>query len=114
MIVLRLLPVILSFLLLAAHFSRADIFPLIVACIAAPFLLFVRRPWVAKTFQVLLVIGALEWVRTLIAIARRRQLMGEPWTRMAIILGVVAAVTLASALVFRTRAMKDRYHISPT
>jgi hypothetical protein len=35
--------------------------------------------------------------------------MGEPWTRMAIILGVVAVITAASALVFRSRALRERY-----
>ena len=109
--VVRLTPVILSALLLAAHFSRADNLPLTLISLIAPVLLLVRRPWVVWAFQLVLVVGALEWVRTLLAIARTRQASGEPWVRMAVILGVVVLVTASSALVFRTKALKARYSI---
>lgn len=106
---LRLLPVILSCVLLAAHFSRNDILALTLVSLALPFLLLVRRPWVPRLFQVVLVLGALEWVRRLVALALERQAAGEGWIRMAVILGVVAAFTAASALVFGNSALKERY-----
>ena len=109
--VLRLMPVFLSALVLAAHFSRADNLPMIVFSLIVPTLLLVRRPWVARAFQVLLVVGALEWVRALIAIAIQRQTLGEPWSRMAVILGAVALLTALSALVFQTKALRSRYSI---
>ncbi len=109
--VLRLTPVLLGALLLAAHFSRADNLPLTLISLIAPVLLLVRRPWVVWAFQVALVVGALEWVRTLFAIAHTRQALGEPWLRMAVILGAVALVTASSALVFQTKALKTRYSI---
>lgn len=106
---LRLLPVILSTLVLGAHFFRGGNV-LVVACVVGfLFLLLVRKPWVAYAYQAVLVIGAAEWIRTALEIMRRRQAMGEPWTRMAIILGVVAVITAASALVFRSRALRERY-----
>lgn len=107
----RLTPVFLSALLLAAHFSRADNLPLIVISLVAPVLLLVRRPWVVRVFQVALVVGALEWVRALVAIAQARQALGEPWLRMAVILFAVAVVTASSALVFKSKALKTRYSI---
>ncbi len=106
---LRLLPVILSCLLLAAHFSRNEIMLLTLVSLALPFLLLVRRPWVPRLFQVLLVVGALEWIRRLIALALERQGAGEAWVRMAAILGMVAALTASSALVFRAGGLKGRY-----
>ena len=106
---LRLAPVWLSFLLLGAHFFRGGMVPLAAACAIFPLLLFLRRAWVARLAQVLLVLGGLEWLRTLIALALRRQAVGESWVRLAIILGVVAAFTLASALVFQARALRRRY-----
>jgi hypothetical protein len=109
--VVRLTPVLLSALLLAAHFSRSDHSLLILISLLTPLLLLVKRPWVARTFQVALVVGALEWVRTLLAIARTRQALGEPWVRMAVILGAVALVTASSALVFRSKALKTRYSV---
>ena len=109
--VVRLSPALLSALLLAAHFSRADNFPLVLISLLAPLLLLLKRPWVARAFQVALVVGALEWVRSLLAIAHTRQALGEPWLRMAVILGVVALVTASSALVFQTKALKTRYSV---
>ncbi len=109
--VARLLPVLLSALLMAAHFSRADNLLLLVLCLTAPFLLFVRRPWVARGIQIGLWIGALEWVRTLVSIALRRQELGQPWLRMAVILGVAAMFTALSALVFRSKSLTERYSL---
>jgi len=106
---LRLLPVVLSLVLLAAHFSRNDMAPLMAVSLAVPFLLLVRRTWIPRLFQVLLVLGALEWLRTLVVIARRRMEAGEDWLRMALILGVVALFTGLSALVFRSGALRERY-----
>ncbi len=109
--VLRLLPVILSLLLLGAHFLRTGTLVLVLGCLLAPTLLFVRRPWVPRTMQVLLVVGAAEWVRTLWGFAAFRRTHGEPWARMALILGAVALFTLLSALVFRSRALRERYSL---
>jgi len=110
--VVRLIPVILSFLLLGAHFLRTGTLVLVIGCVLVPFLLLVRRPWVARTMQVLLVVGAAEWVRTLWGFAAFRRAHGQPWTRMALILGAVAIVTLLSALVFRSKALRERYGLS--
>ena len=107
----RLIPVFLSSLLLAAHFSRADNFFLILISLIAPLILLVKKTWAARAMQTVLVLGALEWVRTLVAIARERQALGEPWLRMAVILGAVALVTALSALVFQTQALRTRYSI---
>jgi hypothetical protein len=37
--------------------------------------------------------------------------LGQPWLRLALILGVVAALTLAAALVFRSRALRQRFRL---
>lgn len=106
---LRLLPVILSFLLLGAHFYRAGLVPLTVACLAMPFLLLLRKSWIPRLFQVLLVLGAVEWLRTLYGFAAMRIAFGEPWARLAIILSAVALFTALSGLVFRNRKLAGRY-----
>ncbi len=109
MMILRLLPVILSALLLAAHFSRHGVLLLTILSVAFPLILLVRRSWVPLLVQTVLILGALEWVRTLVTVARQRQAAGDDWLRMAVILGVVAAATLASTLVFRSRKVRNRY-----
>ena len=106
---LRLLPVVISLLLLAAHFSRNDVTLLAVISLALPLLLLVRRRWVPRLFQVLLVLAALEWVRTTVMHVSRRQAEGETWTRLAVILVAVALFTACSGLVFRNRKLSRRY-----
>ena len=56
----RLLPVIFSALIMSAHFSRACQDELAIVCLILPFLLFIRKQWLARVFQVLLVIGFLK------------------------------------------------------
>ena len=109
MLLLRLLPVILSLVVLAAHFSRHDIALLTWVCLAAPLLLLVRRPWAARALQWFLVLGALEWMRTTVVLVSRRITAGDDWIRMAAILVTVATVTLISTLVFRSATVRERY-----
>jgi len=109
MMLLRLLPVILSFLVLAAHFSRHDMVVLEWVSLAVPLLLLVRRPWVPRLVRWLLVLGALEWMRTITVLVGDRVAAGEDWLRMAAILVAVATVTLVSALVFRAHTVRQRY-----
>lgn len=109
--VLRVIPVLLSFLLLGAHFYRAGQAPLTVACLAVLFLLLLRRPWVPRLFQLLLVLGAIEWLRTLYLLAAMRIAWGEPWTRLALILGGVALLTALSGLVFQSSHLRARYRL---
>jgi hypothetical protein len=106
----RLLPVIFSTSIMAAHFSRAGNGFLMLMCLLLPFLLFVKKQWVARLFQVLLIIGGLIWIQSIVHYAKIRIAMGESWTRLAIILGVVALFTALSALVFQGKSLKERYH----
>ncbi len=59
--------------------------------------------------QLVLTLGTLEWIRTLATLAMRRSQQGEPFLRMAMILGSVAAVTLVSALLFETQKLRRIY-----
>jgi hypothetical protein len=109
--VLRLLPVILAFGLLAAHFSRADMLPAVIVSLLTPFLLLIRKPWIARSVQILLLLGALEWIRSMFGYINVRKEIGEDWGRLAIILVTVALLTACSALVFRGKSLKKRYHL---
>jgi hypothetical protein len=110
MIVLILLvPVFLSFLLLGAHFLRANDLVLVGVCLAAPLVLVFRRWWAARAVQVLLILGALEWVWTMYRIMEVRMAMGMPWGRMAMIMGGVALFTVGSAGVFLIRRVGRVY-----
>ena len=109
MIALHLFPVVLSLLVLAAHFLRSGNLLMVVVLLTITGLLAVRRPWAAYTAQAGLVIGVVEWIRTLITLAAERAKSGEPGERMVLILGSVAFVTGLSTLVFATARMRRRY-----
>ena len=106
---LKVLPVIFSFLLLSAHFYRAGLVIPAGISIAIPLFLLFRESWVPRLLQVLLLLGALEWLRILILFAGLRIEIGQPWTRLAIILGAVALFTALSGLVFRSESVRSRY-----
>ncbi len=103
-------PVIISMLLLAAHTSRAGL-PLVVAILvlALSALLLMPRRWAARTLQMALGLGALEWVRSTVVLAMARRAAGIPSTRLVIILLAVALVTAVSSLVFRHPRMRRRF-----
>ena len=101
--------VVLSLLLLGAHFLR-DGNEIGVALSVVPIaLLFLRNPWTARAVQVILVLGAIEWATTLVGLLQMRAAQGLPATRLAIILGAVIVVTAAAALLFEAPAMKRIY-----
>jgi len=107
--VLLYTPVVLSLLVLGAHFMRYDNTVGVVISVALIGLLLVRKAWVARAVQLALLLGALEWVLTVYRLVQMRTAMGEPVTRMVAILGIVIAVTAVSALLFETRTMRQVY-----
>jgi len=103
------IPIVVSLLVLAAHYLRGGCLPIALGVVGLLVLLVVRRSWVARVIQVVLTLGALEWLRTLVTLAMRRSEQGEPFLRMTLILGAVAAVTLVSALLFETPTLRRFY-----
>jgi hypothetical protein len=104
-------PIVLSFLLLGAHFLRYGNMVVLVGLVVLIGLLFVRRWWVARIMQFVLALGALEWLRTLAMLIQERMAYGMPYQRLAIILGVVAAVTVFAAFLFQTKELKAIYRL---
>jgi hypothetical protein len=101
----------LAAILLAAHFYRAGHVLLAALSVAALVLLAVPRAWAARALQLVLVAGALEWLRTLALFASARMASGQPYLRLTVILLAVAAFTAASAVVFRQSALRRRYRL---
>jgi hypothetical protein len=110
--VLLYVPVVLSFLVLGAHFMRYGNSVGVVAAVLLIALLLVRQPWVARFMQLVLILGALEWAHTIYELVQVRTAHGMPYIRMVVILGVVAAVTCLSALLFELPEMKKTYGLN--
>jgi hypothetical protein len=87
----------LALLLLAAHFFRAGQFPLAAISCGLIALVFVPRPWASLLLRAALALGSIEWLRTAWVLFERRALAGQPYTRMLMILGAVAAITAVAA-----------------
>ncbi len=108
-IVLRLLPVVLSLVALGAHFFRAGSLDLTAGIAAVLALLFVRRRWAVRVIQVVLVLGAIEWLMTLGQLVFERAYSGQPVVRLVLILAGVAMVTALSTLVLQAESVRRAY-----
>ncbi|MBI5594744.1 MAG: hypothetical protein HY928_01505 [Elusimicrobia bacterium] len=108
---LRLLPAILCCLVLGAHFLRGG-HPLLAAGLAAfPFALALRAPWVKRAFEGVLVAAILVWLSTAARLAASRLEAGEPWVRMACILGGVAAFNGLALWLLRGERMRAFFNV---
>ena len=103
---LRLVPVVLSGLVLGAHFLRTGHAGVAVLLAASPLLLLLRRAPAVRAVQLVLLAGALEWVRTAAVLVGPRRALGAPWIRMVVILGAVALVALLGAFLLQPLARR--------
>ena len=102
----------LALAMLGAHFYRAGSWLLLLACLVLIALLAWPRAWVARLVQASLVAGAIEWVWTAYGYVEQRIALGQPWTRLVLILGAVAVLTAAAALVFRNARLRARFALA--
>ena len=105
----KILPIILCSLIMAAHLGRANMFVLQIVTFLIPLILIWKNKISARVMQLFLITYGLEWIRTILYYARIRIEKGEGWSRLVIILGIVVLFNFATALVFRTKSMKERY-----
>ncbi len=99
----------LALAVLGAHFYRAGSWPLTVSCALLMALLAWPRAWVPRLAQTSLVAGSVVWLWTAYDLVAQRIALGQPWTRLAAILGGVGLFTLASAFVFRHPRLRARF-----
>jgi hypothetical protein len=107
--IVRLVPVVIAFLLLAAHFLRGGSLGLALACVLVPLLLLIRRRWSPIVVQVLAYVGATVWLYTLIELAQARMMMHRPWGTAVIILGAVTLFTIFAGWLLNSPAVQARY-----
>ncbi len=110
--ILKLIPAIISFLLLGAHFMRFGIMPVYIFFFLFPFILFVKKAWVVRVVQFLLLLGVIEWIRALFVYLQIRQMFGQDSSKLVIIMCSVALFTLFAALLFQTPSLKKLYKIT--
>lgn len=101
-----LLPVVLSVLVMAAHFVRFMVVWLALVTLLLPLLLFFRRTWAVRVVQLWLLLGTVMWAFTTRRMALERQLRHEPFLRLALIMATVTAVSLVAVLAFESRPLR--------
>ncbi|MFZ2634690.1 MAG: hypothetical protein WA081_05875 [Desulfosalsimonadaceae bacterium] len=111
MLFIQLLPIILSYLLMAAHLFRGQHYVFVALAALMPLLLLVPQRWVARAIQIGLAISAAEWLRTIAILTQERVASGQPYLRMGLILGAVAIFTIGSAFSFYWVGMRGRYKL---
>jgi hypothetical protein len=109
----RLTAPLLALAVLGAHFFRGGSVALVMACLALMALAAIPRRWAAQAIQASLVLGALEWLRTLGVLASARMAAGQLALRLIAILAAVAVLTALAALVFRHARLVDFYSRKP-
>jgi hypothetical protein len=109
MTALLLTPTVLSVLIFCAHLFRAELVLLIPPLLISLGLLIYRSGAVARFFQLLLLAISGVWIFTAFQLGTRRMEQGEPWLRMALILGGVAVFTLFAAALRESETLLRRY-----
>lgn len=115
MLAIRLLPVVLSCWVFAAHFLRVGAmvpFALLALC---PLVLVVRHRAIPLVMSGLLLVIALGWLLITYDMVTMRMMMEADWMRMAAIMTGVVCFTLASTCCFQTQSAQRFYakHVVP-
>ncbi len=99
---------------LAAHFLRAGATAGVVVCLALPAVaVLTRARWALRGLQALLLIGTVSWIGTALRLGAERRVAGEPWLRMALILGTAAALSALAAGLLSRRTVLERFRSEP-
>jgi glucose dehydrogenase len=102
----------LALVMLAAHLMHAGWLPLAGVALLLIGLLLRRRPWAARTVQVVLAIATIEWALTTYGLAQLRMGHGQPYLRLVLILGSVTLYTALAAAAFEHPALRQ-YFVKP-
>jgi hypothetical protein len=108
---LRLVPLFLAGVLLAAHFLRWGNLPLAVVCLAFPAIVFFRRNWARIAAWCYCGFSLMVWAAVANRFITERSLIGRPWGKLALILGAVAAFSVLAAFLLRGERMRKFFRV---
>jgi hypothetical protein len=103
-------PAFIACLILTAHFLRWGNLIGVVFCLALPVAAVAsKNRAVLRAWQFLLGLGCALWIYNAVVFGRERLASGEPWLRMALILGAVSLFTGVSAGLLSLPRVLERY-----
>ncbi len=110
---LMLISVILSLLLLSAHFLRFGNWGICAANISLAVLMYYRLAWVRWVLIAVLAFGIFVWADTGMDLVKIRLAGSQPWIRLSLIIGCVAGVTICSVSMLLTDKSKTFFNRDP-
>ncbi len=108
--VIRVIPLILASLLLAAHFLRDGNLVLTLTCGLLPLLLLIKKRWSWLAVQIFAYAGGAVWLYTTVALVQQRMVWGMSWARLVMILGGVALFTIWAGYLLNAAPVREKYH----
>lgn len=106
---IRSVPAYICGVLLAAHFLRAGSLLLTFVCLVLPFTMLSRRVWSLYATRGMLGLGVLVWLGTMAARVMSRLEYGQPFLRLASILGAVTAFNALALALLLPRSVRERF-----
>ncbi len=104
-----LIPIIFSYLLIAAHFYRRGNLILTVIIICIPLVLFFKKRFSIYIIQIGLILSIAVWIKTFIFLNNIYTRYNMPFTKAGLILSGVIIVSALSILILRLKIFKKVY-----
>ncbi|MCX7771063.1 MAG: hypothetical protein N2202_08290 [Proteobacteria bacterium] len=101
--------IMLCSMFLSLHFFRMGLLLLTLISLSLIPLSFIRKKWSLITIKLIILLGTLDWIRTLFRIIKDRMHEGRPWLIAFIILSIVILIHISTLLVLRKRAVKEKF-----
>ena len=95
--------------LTAAHFLRSGSYGLVALSLATPLLVLYKRRWSLLLLQLAAYGATLNWLLATVLLVQMRQQVERPWANAALILGIVALLTLLAGLLLNSRSLRKSY-----
>jgi len=108
-VILRLIPLVIASLLVAAHFLRGGNIGLMLVSVLVLLLLLIRKRWSLILVQLSAYAAAVVWVYTTIHLVQERMISARPWSGAAIILGSVALFSIFAGFLLNSPTVKAKY-----
>ncbi len=105
--ILKIICIILSYVLIAAHFLRAGNLTLALGLALFPAILFIRHRFSEWLIRAGLIFSLVVWLKTLFWLWKIYQIHHLPFTRPALILGAVILFTFSTLILTVAGHKKD-------
>ncbi len=105
----RIIAVVFAFILLAAHLAHHHLMILGVVSLFLPFLFLIKKRWVLTFLEIVLYLATISWIIPIFGVVKERIAAGEPYTRYLVIMITVTVYTFVSALLLRSKKLRENY-----